>query len=157
MPTAWNLFPEAGVGGYARRVILDLRFPFSQVVARMARKLQVFLQDDIDGGAATQTVSFAVDGTDYEIDVSDQNARKLRDALAPWVAAARPAGKSNRRSAVSASVVDLRENPERRTLSGSEIRRWATENGIPISDRGRIPSNVRIKFEAAHVSTSSAN
>lgn len=151
------LFPDAGLGGYARRVILNLRFPFSQVVALMARKVQVFLQDDVDGGAATQTVSIAVDGTDYEIDLSDQNARKLRDALAPWVAAARPVGKPIRRGGVPASVVDLRAKPEPRTLSGSEIRRWATENGIPISNRGRIPSNVRTQFEAAHSSTISPN
>lgn len=144
-------------GSYALEVILDLRFPFPQVVARMARTMRVFLRDDIDGGTAAQTVSFAVDGTDYEIDLSDRNARKLRDTLAPWVAAARPAGRRNRRSAVSASVADMRSEPERRTLSGSEIRRWATENGIPISNRGRIPSNVRTQFEAAHVSTISPN
>src|SRR5215213_4306718 len=58
----------------------------------MAQKVQVILVDDVDGGEATETVSFALDGVSYEIDVSEPNAAKLRDALAPWVGHARRVG-----------------------------------------------------------------
>ena len=42
----------------------------------MARKVQVLLVDDLDGGAADETVSFALDGASYEIDLSSDNAKK---------------------------------------------------------------------------------
>ena len=58
----------------------------------MAQHVQVVLVDDLDGGKASETVSFALDGVAYEIDLSDKNAAKLRDALATWVGHARRAG-----------------------------------------------------------------
>ena len=48
---------------------------------RMAQKVQVLLVDDLDGGDATETVSFGLDGTSYEIDLSAKNADELRDAV----------------------------------------------------------------------------
>ena len=45
----------------------------------MAQKVEVLLVDDIDGGEADETVSFSIDGTSYEIDLSKKNAAKLRD------------------------------------------------------------------------------
>jgi hypothetical protein len=58
----------------------------------MAQRVQVLLVDDIDGGNAAETVSFALDGVSYEIDLSEANAQKLRDDLASWVGHARRAG-----------------------------------------------------------------
>src|SRR4051812_50119181 len=58
----------------------------------MAQKVQVILVDDVDGGEASETVSFSLDGVSYEIDVSESNAGALRDALAPWVGHARRVG-----------------------------------------------------------------
>src|SRR3954447_14543331 len=52
---------------------------------RMAKHTQVILIDDLDGGEANETVAFAIDGTSYEIDLSDGNAKRLRDALSPFV------------------------------------------------------------------------
>ena len=57
----------------------------------MMRKVQVVLQDDINGEEPAQTVYFSLDGKAYEIDLTEQNAAELRDALAPWIAAARRA------------------------------------------------------------------
>ena len=51
----------------------------------MAKKVQIILEDDIDGSEAAETVSFALDGTSYEIDLSDANAAKLRDSLALFI------------------------------------------------------------------------
>src|SRR3954467_2454641 len=58
----------------------------------MAQKVQVILVDDVDGGEAAETVSFALDGVSYEVDLSEKNASALRDALGPWVGHARRVG-----------------------------------------------------------------
>jgi len=47
----------------------------------MAQKVHITLEDDLDGGDATETVSFGLDGRSYEIDLNDKNAGKLRKAL----------------------------------------------------------------------------
>ena len=60
----------------------------------MAQKVQVLLVDDLDGGEASETVSFALDGNNYEIDLSGKNATELRDSFAKYVGAARKVGRS---------------------------------------------------------------
>jgi hypothetical protein len=107
----------------------------------MARKVQVLLEDDINGGEAAETVSFALDGRSYEIDLNARNAQALRDALAPWIAAGRRAG---------ARVPEVRHRTARRATDTADIRRWAAENGIPVSSRGRISADLRARYEAAH-------
>jgi hypothetical protein len=109
----------------------------------MARKVQVVLEDDIDGGPAAETVSFAIDGRSYEIDLNDENARALRDTLAPWVAA-------GRRSGGRGNVARPRPSARRGAGDTADIRRWAAENGIPVSSRGRISADLRARYEAAH-------
>ena len=47
----------------------------------MAQRVQIILEDDYDGGEADETVSFALDGAEYEIDLSTANATELRNAL----------------------------------------------------------------------------
>ena len=107
----------------------------------MARKVQVLLEDDIDGGVAAETVSFALDGRAYEIDLNEKNARALRDAIAPWVAAGRRVG---------GRAPESRARSGRRATDTADIRRWAAENGIPVSARGRISADLRARYEAAH-------
>jgi hypothetical protein len=104
----------------------------------MAQQVNIVLVDDIDGSAAEETVSFALDGKEYEIDLSAKNAAKLRDAFAPYVGHARKAA-GRRRGA--------------RTGNGpspAEIRAWARENGFDVPDRGRVSSEVRDAYVAAH-------
>jgi nucleoid-associated protein Lsr2 len=110
----------------------------------MVRKVQVVLEDDIDGGVADETVSFALDGRAYEIDLNAKNAAKLREALAPWIASARRAGASQRQTESKPA------RTPRRSRDSSDIRAWAAENGIAVSTRGRISSDLRAKYEAAH-------
>ncbi|MCU0266492.1 MAG: Lsr2 family protein [Actinomycetia bacterium] len=108
----------------------------------MAQKVQVVLVDDIDGGAAQETVAFALDGVSYEIDLSAPNAATLREAFAPYVGAARKAGARTSRRAGA-----------RRAAAGSrsaEIRAWAKEQGLKVSERGRISADVVAKYDAAH-------
>lgn len=112
----------------------------------MAQKVQVILTDDLDGGDADETVQFAIDGISYEIDLSEANAEALREALATYVAVARRLGGRSvrRRSAAPAP----RPAAERADLT--ELRAWARENGYQVSDRGRVSSQVRVAYEAAH-------
>ena len=63
----------------------------------MAQKHIVQLIDDLDGVEAQETVSFSLDGTRYEIDLSADNAAELRDSLAVYIANARRASALRRR------------------------------------------------------------
>ena len=107
----------------------------------MARRIHVELEDDITGGPAAETVAFALDGRAYEIDLSADNAQELRDAFAPWVAAARKAGAAKQ-------VIDLRTKGSRRSEDPAAIRAWAVENGIPVSARGRLSTDLRERYSA---------
>ncbi|MEZ0492502.1 Lsr2 family protein [Kineococcus sp. TBRC 1896] len=117
----------------------------------MAQKVQVLLVDDIDASEASETVTFALDGVNYEIDLSDEHAAALRDAFAPWVGHARRVGgraSSGRRSSgASRPAAKSSDGPERDT---GEVRTWARENGYTVSDRGRISAEILQAFDAAH-------
>jgi len=105
----------------------------------MAQRVQVILEDDYDGGTAEETVTFALDGAEYEIDLSAENAAELRDVLAPWVSHARKTGGRRKRGAKPVS-----------DSSTSEIRAWALANGHDVSSRGRVAATVREAYEKAH-------
>ena len=60
----------------------------------MAQKIQTVFVDDLDGSEAEGTVRFGLDGSEYEIDLNADHAQALREALAPYVSAARRAGGS---------------------------------------------------------------
>ena len=107
----------------------------------MAQKVNIVLVDDIDGSEATETISFGLDGTTYEIDLGDKNSAALREALAPYVGHARKVGGAARRGRRS-SVTAL--GP-----SSKEIRDWARSNGYEVSDRGRVSAEIRQAFDAA--------
>ena len=115
----------------------------------MAQKVQVLLVCDLhaDEVEGSETIAFGLDGSSYEIDVCDQHGAELRDAFAPFVGAARRAG----RSPASAA-----RRGARRTGGGggkqnvSEVRDWARKNGFQVSERGRIAAEVLQAYEAAH-------
>lgn len=105
----------------------------------MARKVIVQLVDDVDGSEATETVGFALDGIQYEIDLNEENAAELRDALQGWISnARRVAGRrTTTRGAGKASS----------TSDAAKIREWARAQGIETSARGRIPAELRERYE----------
>lgn len=109
----------------------------------MAQKVQVILVDDLDGGVAEETVSFALDGVSYEIDLSDDNARKMRDAFAPYVGTAR---KVSARSGSGRG----RARSSSRDNRTAEIRTWARANGHTVNERGRIAAPIVAAYERAH-------
>ncbi|WP_103504318.1 MULTISPECIES: Lsr2 family protein [Streptomyces] len=105
----------------------------------MAQQVVVTLSDDIDGGAAAETVAFGLDGRSYEIDLNADNAEQLRAALRPFVEAGRKqtrSGKSYRHTSVA---------PDPRA-----VRAWADSNGMDVPARGRIPKKVYDAFNEAH-------
>ena len=119
----------------------------------MAQKVQVLLVCDLhaDEVEGSETIAFGLDGSSYEIDVCDDHAAELRDAFAPFVGAARRAG----RSAVAPAQRRAR-SAARATGGGSDkqrvadIREWARANGHQVSERGRISSTVLAAYDAAH-------
>ncbi|UUT36507.1 histone-like nucleoid-structuring protein Lsr2 [Microbacterium elymi] len=115
----------------------------------MARKIIHQLVDDIDGAVldpgSGQTVLFSLDGVAYEIDLTDEHAAQLRDALSSYVSAARAvSGRGGRRPTQSGG----RQRAGQRDYA--PIRAWAKENGFTVSDRGRVPASVLDAYDAAH-------
>jgi hypothetical protein len=114
----------------------------------MAQKVQVVLSDDLDGGPADETVTFALDGTGYEIDLSVKNAEALRNAFADYVGHARRSGRSSgsgprRRTATTAT-------PRSSSSDNAAVRSWAKENGYDVSERGRISAAIREAYDKAN-------
>ncbi|MDT0276285.1 histone-like nucleoid-structuring protein Lsr2 [Blastococcus goldschmidtiae] len=109
----------------------------------MAQTTRVLIVDDLDGNELPegqgQTVTFALDGTGYEIDLSKKNADKLRADFKRYVDAAR---KVSRRGSVP--------GPRKSREDSSAIREWAKKNGHEVSERGRIPTAVIQAYEAAN-------
>ncbi len=114
----------------------------------MAQRHIVELIDDLDDGPAEETVSFGLDGTNYEIDLSAKNAAKLRDAMALYVGSARPSARAgarpaagNGRRARPASSGDREQT--------QAIREWARNNGHKVGEKGRIPGAILDAYHSA--------
>ncbi len=115
----------------------------------MAQQTTVRFIDDLDGSDASGTFDFSIDGRQYQIDLSDENAAKLRDALAPYIGAARKPG-GRRRGRVARQTV-VAEKPVRSNRDQTAaIREWARANGHTVSDRGRISKSVIQAYQAAN-------
>jgi hypothetical protein len=113
----------------------------------VAQKIQTLFIDDIDGGEAEGTVRFALDGAEYEIDLSAKHSEELRSALGKYVSHARKVGGSATRRAGRAAGRGGRAGGS--ALNTTEIRNWARENGYDIKDRGRVPADLVAKYQAA--------
>ena len=113
--------------------------------APVAQKIQTLFIDDLDGSEAEGTVRFGLDGTGYEIDLNAQHAQALRDALSPYVKAARRGGGGAQQSARNG-----RRKASASGLNTTEVREWAKAQGIEVKERGRIPAELVVKFKAAN-------
>ena len=103
----------------------------------MTQVTTVRLVDDLDGTEADESISFALDGVALEIDLSNDNAEKLRDIFAPYIAAARPEGGQRARRPQRMSVASTAPRAD----TGA-IREWAAANGFTVSGRGRLSAEV---------------
>lgn len=110
----------------------------------MAQRVQVILVDDLDGGEATETVEFALDGVTYEVDLSNANAAQLRDSFAQWIGVARRSGgrRQTRRRVGGGSGASRDEL--------ARMREWGRENGFKVSDRGRVSKELQDAYAAAN-------
>ncbi|WP_329460612.1 histone-like nucleoid-structuring protein Lsr2 [Streptomyces sp. NBC_01497] len=107
----------------------------------MIQKVQALLIDDLDGSEADETVKFALDGKACEIDLSKENADKLRQLLAPYIEKARRAGGWPKPGHAPARTTGV---------DSAEIRAWATDNGYTPHTRGRVPIEIRMAYEKAN-------
>jgi hypothetical protein len=104
----------------------------------MATRTTFTMEDDLEGGPAAETIRFALGGAEYEIDLSKKNARAFRRQLAPFVEHARKAGRGSRRPS------GLTASSRERSIA---IRTWARQQGIGVSERGRIAASVVERYE----------
>lgn len=113
----------------------------------MAQIQTVHFIDDLTGGEADETVPFALDGKQFEIDLSTGNAGELREKLASFLAAARRAHSAGRRGGSKGNSATTGTAAR---AYNQAVRAWARENGYPVSDRGRIPSEVLSAYDDAN-------
>ncbi|MGK5680188.1 histone-like nucleoid-structuring protein Lsr2 [Actinoplanes sp. URMC 104] len=111
----------------------------------MVIRVQRFVVDDLDQSIeSVGTYRFALEGTEYEIDLADHNLERLRLALRPFIAAGRrlpkaPNGKTRRNTVGAQARV---------------IRQWWHDHRAdldlpPYKARGAVPSQVKVAFRAA--------
>lgn len=109
----------------------------------MAQKVNIVLVDDLDGSEADETLSFALDGTTYEIDLNDRNATALREALSGYVGHARRVSSGGRRGRKGAG-------PSSTNSHTKAVREWARNHGLEVNERGRISADVQKAYDDAH-------
>ncbi|AXH97177.1 histone-like nucleoid-structuring protein Lsr2 [Ornithinimicrobium avium] len=112
----------------------------------MVQRVQIILEDDLSGGEATETVEFALDGVTYEIDLNDENATRLREGLAPWIAESRRSGgrRQTRRRGTGSGAGSAKSEEL------AKIREWGRANGYKVSSRGRVSQDLQDAYAAAN-------
>ncbi|AOT05828.1 histone-like nucleoid-structuring protein Lsr2 [Arthrobacter sp. U41] len=103
----------------------------------MAQRVVTLLEDDFDSSKASETLSFALDGVEYAIDLNDSHARELREVFSRYTKAARKTGGRARTARPASS-------------NAREVRLWAVGQGLPVNTRGRIQADIMETYEAAH-------
>ena len=105
----------------------------------MAQRAEIVFTDDMDGSEAAGTVRFGLQGTTYEIDLSQKNADQLAKVLEPYVNAGR-------------KVISRRPAARSRAAgpSPAAVREWAKTEGMEVKDKGRVPAELIVKFQAAN-------
>lgn len=111
----------------------------------MVQRVHVVLEDDIDGSAADQTVHFGWKGVEYEIDLSDAHVEEFAKAMEPWLKNARRSSTSGTRGKRRAAKPSSASG-----VDPADVRAWARDQGMKVSDRGRVPANVVEAYREAH-------
>lgn len=110
----------------------------------MAKKTIIILEDDLDGSTANETINFSLGDSSYEIDLNTSNADKMREVLAPFVAAARKASPATRKANTA------KAGTSGTGLSAKDVRAWATEQKLDVNPFGRVAQSVIDAYKAAH-------
>jgi hypothetical protein len=120
----------------------------------MAQRTIIQLTDDLDGKPIPEgkgeTIRFSVDRADYEIDLADRNAKALRNDLAKYVSAARRVTASGQRAGGGRGRGSRSGAGAGRDYDPKAVRAWAESQGIEVSQRGRVPADLVVRFQAAH-------
>jgi hypothetical protein len=118
----------------------------------VAQRVITTLIDDLDGSDASVTVSFALDGSEYEIDLNDEHAAQMRDTFAHYMGAARKANgqPAHRRTRGPATARPTSSTGQAASGDKQQIREWARANGHQVSERGRLSAAVMQAYQAAH-------
>ena len=117
--------------------------PLTNKEISVTQTVSIVLTDDLDGSDADETVTFSLDGAWYELDLSSRNAAAMREAVRPYVSAAR---RVNRPSSRRSARTEKRPFDE---VDPMAVRAWAASNQVQVSPRGRIPASVLEGFRAA--------
>ncbi len=104
------------------------------------KQTKTVLIDDIDGSPADRTISFSFNKANYEIDLSEAHAKEMLEDLEKWQSHARQVGRAPR---------GTRSAGTPRNAETAAIRAWAHDNGLKVSDRGRIPAAIADQYHAA--------
>jgi len=112
----------------------------------MARKVEVRLIDDVDGGPADESVSFGLDGATYDIDLSAKHAKELRGALEKFIQVAQRSGTAR----VATARVGIRSRGAAKVdgQQNQAIREWAQRKGLTVAPRGRISQSIMEQYQA---------
>lgn len=120
----------------------------------MASRTFVQLIDDVDGSEASETITFALDGTTYEIDLNGDHAEELRASIDKYATVGRRIGGKSTRPAraatTNASAGKVVKSPATGGVDPGVIRAWAAEQGIKVGDKGRIKKEIVDQYHAAH-------
>jgi uncharacterized membrane protein len=107
------------------------------------------LVDDLDGSEGAETITYTINGQDYEIDLSEDNAEKFHDALEPYI-------QNSREVRRQADTARRRDGRRRNSGGGSsrddipQIRQWAESQGMDVSARGRVKKEIIDAYDEAH-------
>jgi hypothetical protein len=108
----------------------------------MASMVSVIVSDDLDGSPNAETVAFGFEGVSYEIDLAEKNRARLARDFAPYVDAARKVRQRHPRTTNAGRPGSAADR--------AAVRAWAKEQGLKISERGRIGAHILEQYEAAH-------
>jgi hypothetical protein len=123
--------------------------PLWKASVDVAREMIEKLIDDLDGSDAAETVSFALDGASFEIDLSKKNAAAFRKSLDRYISAARRQGGSGPTPRRRASKSTSNRAKPKRDFDLAQLRDWAGANGVAVPSRGRIPQAIVEEYKAA--------
>ncbi|WP_043266800.1 Lsr2 family protein [Streptomyces sp. CT34] len=108
----------------------------------MAQKVVTIYTDDLTGEESSEatTHTFSLDGVQYQIDLAPESYDQLLEAMAPFTKAGRKTGRTRKSPKATAVSRD----------DSAAIRAWAKEAGYEVSNRGRVPAEVREAYAKAH-------
>ena len=118
----------------------------------MSQKVVITQTDDINGSEGATNVDFAFNGTTYEIDLSEDNAAKLRSVLAPYIKAGRTIKSATVRKPRTNTGAARKPRNKYTRARTKEIRSWAISEGYTVKLRGRVPEDIVVEYEKTHAS-----